>query len=97
MQESANRTGKSPDYFIYSEDELLDSETEDGKEGGSAEAENSADRRGSVERNSTNSLTNGTPGRQKSIAEARVAQVSGEAGISGHDTGPKKRRKALPG
>ena len=89
-QESANRAGKSPDYFIYSEDELLDSEEEGVKEGGSAEAENSVDRRGSVDRNSTSSMMDGTPGRRKSNVETQVAQASGEAG-------PKKRRKVLPG
>ena len=69
---------------------MLDSEEEDVKEGGSAEAENSVDRRGSVDRNSTSSIMDGTPGRRKSNAETQVAQASGEAR-------PKQRRKVLPG
>ncbi len=70
--------GKSPDYFIYSEDELLDSDEEDVKEGGSAEADDSADRRRSVDRNSTSSIIDGTPGRRKSNAETQAAHASGE-------------------
>jgi hypothetical protein len=89
-QESVNRNGKSPDYFIYSEDELLDSDEEDAKEGGSAEADNSVDRRGSVDRNSVGSILDETPGRRTSHVETQVTQAPSEAR-------PKKRRKVLPG